>query len=45
MYPGSGANQNLRQAWWYTPAVLVLGRLRQGNLHKFEDSQGYTNEF
>lgn len=45
MHPGSDANHNLPQEWWYTPAVLILGRLRQDDLHKSENSLGYINEF
>jgi hypothetical protein len=31
----------IRQAWWCTPVIPALGRLRQEG-HEFEVSQGYV---
>lgn len=32
----------LRQAWWLTPIVLALARLRHKDYCEFEDNLGYT---
>lgn len=34
-------NTDARKTWWLTPAIPVLGRLRQEDYHEFEAGLSY----
>ena len=43
--PREGQKKEVSQAWWCTPVIPALGRLRQGDQCEFRISLGYESEF